>query len=347
MDRRSLIGAGCLVSMLPCAAGRARGDQAKSAAQFLNKTPRGKYPSPVFIRDAIQLHFGAALQDKRKLFEGWDDQIVAHGMAPNPVGKSDLISFYTAVFSEFPDFRLVDDTLLVAGDMAAHRYHALGTHSGGSSPTRAQIMFRGQTIYKLNSQGRVTWRVSNHDHQFREEQLQHFRSPGRRLSGRSWAPDPFAVSARELSQQSVKESERELAIRRKFAALDFQSSNALTRHEAWRHFAETTRVSGLDQEFPLGTKTIRDLRDRTQVWADALPDLNYQTLELIVCGDFVARSYIATGTHSNRDLYGRKASGKKIFLREQAVYQLDPSNLVVAMWINHDHNLLSQQFSES
>ena len=81
MDRRSLIGAGCLVSMLPCAAGQARGDQAKSAAQFLNKTPRGKCPSPVFIRDAIQLHFGAALQDKRKLFEGWDDQIVAHGMA--------------------------------------------------------------------------------------------------------------------------------------------------------------------------------------------------------------------------------------------------------------------------
>ena len=79
----------------------------------------------------MRLHFGSALQDKSKLFDGWDKDIVAYGMAPQPIGKDMLRAFYTAVFEEFPDFRLVDDVMLVAGDMGAHRYHALGTHTGG------------------------------------------------------------------------------------------------------------------------------------------------------------------------------------------------------------------------
>ncbi|MDG1907104.1 MAG: nuclear transport factor 2 family protein [Arenicella sp.] len=174
----------------------------KTASKQMDDYPYAKpvdeYPQPEFINDSLRLHFGSALLDRRNLFHGFDENLIAYGMAPDPIGREELIDFYSAVFDSFPDFRLVDDSLLIAGDMGAHRYHALGTLGGVGGADARQIMFRGQTIYRINKYGRVIWRISNHDHDFRESQIAYATNNRLEQGYRSWAPSVFTDQRRAL-----------------------------------------------------------------------------------------------------------------------------------------------------
>ena len=85
-DRRTILKAGAMLPFLFASTDEVLGQTASPASPFPYGQPIGQYPQPEFIRDALRLHFGSALQVKSKLFDGWDKDIVAYGMAPQPIG---------------------------------------------------------------------------------------------------------------------------------------------------------------------------------------------------------------------------------------------------------------------
>ncbi len=300
---------------------------------FPYSKPAGMYPQPEFIYDSLRLHFGSALLNRHNLFLGFDDDLIAHGMAPEPIGKEQLIDFYSAVFSEFPDFRLVDDALLIAGDMGAHRYHALGTHKGGKHPSGKQIMFRGQTIYRVNKYGRVTWRVSNHDHGFRESQIEYSKHNSLKEGYRSWAP-----SADAAQQKIERRSEGPLAemwVRDKVARLMIAASDPAQRDNYWDFYHDDARVYGVGKAGPLDSSSLSELKnDNNTLWA-AMPDLNYVTAELIVCEDYAIQQWFAVGHHTAANWLGETANGQQQILSAQTVYRFDSDYKIVEQWINN------------
>lgn len=345
-DRRTILKAGAMLPFLFASTDEVLGQTASPASPFPYGQPIGQYPQPEFIRDALRLHFGSALQVKSKLFDGWDKDIVAYGMAPQPIGKDMLRAFYTAVFEEFPDFRLVDDVMLVAGDMGAHRYHALGTHTGGKSPTHAKIMFRGQTIYRVNSAGYIVWRNSNHDHGFRESQLDYFRQPSAAGPVRSWAPDPFAPSVSVVQLHTPATGMTEHSIRDIFAQMQNAFNQPRKRSDFWRNFSPSAAICGLNHDDPLKPMPLSALVERDQSLRAGLNRFKMWTEELIVCGDHVAHLYRLEGKHSGGAISGKPADGRDIVLREQAVYRFGSDNRIAEMWINHDRRLFEQQFGK-
>ena len=292
-------------------------------AGFPYGKPVGQFPEPAFVRDALRLHFGSALSAKQNLFIGWDDAIIAHGMAPEPVGKETLKSFYTAVFTEFPDFRLVDDALLVAGDMGAHRYHALGTHLGGSNPTGKKIMFRGQTIYRVNEHGKVNWRISNHDHDFRESQLAY--NAGDPM--RSWFPS----SSPAMSAQIPRFHDQELVwlpepnVRHRMAAFAAALDSSDTGN-AWRFYRSDAVIRGLSGDSALAECPLDKLKHRFNPIVASARSFRFYSNRLIVSGPYAIQQYSYWDEETES---GPTGCG-------ETIYRFDPDYKIAEQWINHD-----------
>ena len=307
--------------------------------------PMGRFPQPEFVRDALRLHFGSALATKSALFRGWDERIVAHGMAPGPVGKAQLMEFYTGVFTTFPDFRLIDDALLVAGDMGAHRYHAVGTLTGGHKPTGEKIMLRGQTIYRVNRHGRVTWRFSNHDHAFRESQIAFAAAGNSALTPRTWEPDPFAAEASYAADAEVWEplAIPEPQIRKRMAEFFTSLNNPASGLTLQRAYSAEAVIYGLAAGDPLGASSLRDLRSRVASFRDAVPDVQLYSDDLIVCGPYAIQQYYAAGTYRGKSLLNRPATGQRLIARGETIYRFDGRLRIAEQWINHDFAHLRAQ----
>lgn len=355
-DRRQFAQAALAASLLSLDS-IALGDSAVPAETgdgFPYGKPKGIYPDATFVRDALSLHFGGAKLDKTGLFIGWDDQIIAYGMAPDPVGKAVLRQFYTAVFTAFPDFTLVNDSLLVAGDMGAHRYHAMGTHLGGPNPTGERIMFRGQTIYRINAQGKVAWRVSNHDHGFRESQIAYAAQRDHDSIARSWSPDPYGSDPHSgddgIAGSSVSPDPMllpEARVRETVAALMHAASTGTRSRDYWSFYRPDAVVHGLVPSNALEPRRLTELRVQYDELWSAIPDLTYATDELIVCGAYAIQQYSAWGRHSTGARGSESANGKLIRLREQTVYRFDEQCRIAERWINHDTAYLNSQLGSS
>lgn len=306
--------------------------------------PMGEYPQPEFIRDALRLHFGSAKTIKSNLFLGWDENIIAYGMAATPVDKQTLIEFYSAVFANFPDFTLVSDSLIVAGDMGAHRYHAMGTYMGGPDATNQKVMFRGQTIYRVNRSGRVIWRNSNHDHAFREAQITYSRDRSLGAVMRSYEPDPFHHHPGYTSK-AVADAEDldEFSVRKAVTELSTMASQANMTKAYWQLYRPDAKIHGLVPTKPLDEQPLAALQERQAELRRAIPDLAFATDELIVCGPYAIEQNNAWGHHTGGALYGHPANGKQLKLREQTIYRFDAHLRVAERWINHDCDFLMSQ----
>ena len=101
--------------------------------------------------------------------------VKAYGIIPNEAAVlDDLKEHYRAVFFELDDGALVEDDVVVAGEMAAHRYHSMMTLNGefdGVEAKDKRVVIRGQTFFRFNNDGRIIERWSNHDHGYRMAQL--------------------------------------------------------------------------------------------------------------------------------------------------------------------------------
>ena len=342
-DRRNFHKAAIAASIFAIGASAEAGPQAVPGAYPYAK-PMGEYPHPEFILDALRLHFGSAKTIKSNLFLGWDEEIIAYGMAPAPVGKQALMQFYSGVFAGFPDFTLVSDSLIVAGDMGAHRYHAMGTYVGGPEATGQKVMFRGQTVYRVSPTGRVVFRFSNHDHAFREAQIAYSRDKSSDAATRSYEPDAF-LHQPDYDSKAIGDPNElpEYAVRRAVAKLTAMASQANMSKAYGQLYRPDARIHGLVPGKPLEVQSLAALQTRQAQLRSAMPDLTYATDELIVCGPYAIEQNFAWGHHRGGSLGGRAASGKKLMLREQTIFRLDENCRVAERWINHDDAFLKAQ----
>ena len=169
-------------------------------------SPVHHWPSDTFIRDAIALHFGRAQTSLWWIFDGWEVDVEGWGTKSNPanpvhmLGESanfvDTARHYSGLFSSFaPEFSLVSDNAIVAGPFLIQSYHAAArvvidkTASPGFG--EKQIIFHGQTIYKVDKSGKISWRWSNHYNEIWSSQFQHWIKEHRNSVIRDWFPDPF------------------------------------------------------------------------------------------------------------------------------------------------------------
>jgi predicted ester cyclase len=343
LSRRDFHKAAIAASVLAIAA-PAEAGKTSSSGTYPYAKPIGVYPQPEFIRDALRLHFGSAKTIKSNLFLGWDEEIVAYGMAPAPVGKQALMQFYGGVFAGFPDFRLVSDSLIVAGDMGAHRYHAMGTYTGGPEATGQQVMFRGQTIYRINPDGRVTFRFSNHDHGFREAQIAYSRDKSQDAAIRSFEPDPFLHQPGYAWIVPGDPNDlQEHVVRRAVQVLTATASQASMPESYWQLYRSDATIHGLVPGRPLDAQPLSALQERQSELRKAMPDLTYATDELVVCGPYAIQQSYAWGHHSGSPLDGHAARGNQVLLREQTIYRFDERCQVSERWINHDNAYLAAQ----
>jgi ketosteroid isomerase-like protein len=321
--RRDLLKAAATLPLISASSGVLSANEIHDPLDFPYGPPRGRYPEPEFIRDALRLHFGSALSKKENLFNGWDDAIVAYGMAPEPIGKELLKSFYSAVFSDFPDFRLVDDALLVAGDMGAHRYHALGTHIGGANASGKRIMFRGQTIYRVNKYGKVNWRLSNHDHEYREAQLAYDVG----VPARSWSPTLFANTDAYHEERAIADALDlpEMLVRRRMAAF-VAAVNSVESSSMWDFYLENAQIHGLHPDDPLAISELRELRELLDSFRNSATEFHFDSDTLIVCGPFAIQRYYLSSSSASNASRGRG----------ETIYRFDKDWRIAEQWINHD-----------
>lgn len=114
----------------------------------------------------------AAYSDYIDLF---DKKSRIHGLVPNETaGIADVKRHYRAVFFELGGGVLIEDNRIVAGEMAAHRYHSMTMLNGvfdGIEAKNKPVVLRGQTFFRYDADGRIIERWSNHDHAYRMGQL--------------------------------------------------------------------------------------------------------------------------------------------------------------------------------
>jgi predicted ester cyclase len=99
--------------------------------------------------------------------------VVVHGLVPGATDHAGVRRFYAGLFGTLRDSVLVSDELIVAGPMAAQRYHAVGRMTGefdGVVLDDRLVALRGQTFFRLGHDGRIVERWSNHDHGYRMAQ---------------------------------------------------------------------------------------------------------------------------------------------------------------------------------
>lgn len=100
-------------------------------------------------------------------------QVVVHGLVPGATDLAGVRRFYAGLFGTLRDSVLVSDELIVAGEMAAQRYHSVGRMTGefdGATLRDRPVALRGQTFFRMGADGRIVERWSNHDHGYRMAQ---------------------------------------------------------------------------------------------------------------------------------------------------------------------------------
>lgn len=100
---------------------------------------------------------------------GWidihDPEVVAHGLAPEPLDRSGVEAFYSLLWSAFPDLRISVDDMIGEGDRVAWRLTVKGTHEGefrGVSPTGVAVTFGAQYLFRFRD-GVIVERWTNFD----------------------------------------------------------------------------------------------------------------------------------------------------------------------------------------
>lgn len=91
--------------------------------------------------------------------------VVAHGIAPEPVGFDGVREMYASIWAGMPDATITIDDFLIDMDRLALRFTIAGTQTGplfGVPPTGRVIRLEGQTIATVRS-GKIIERRTTTD----------------------------------------------------------------------------------------------------------------------------------------------------------------------------------------
>lgn len=237
-------------------------------------------------------------------------------------GPADLArvrQHYTPVFGGFKDSILVSEETIVAGTMAAQRYHALfhldGVFDGVEAHDRLTAI-RGQTFFRFDDGGLIAERWSNHDHAYRMGQLQGERgvAEGRRI-GR-------VLNGAGLDEAGV------------YAALD-AGLDAFNRiHSPAQRRAAIARLLDAGLEGDAGSRDA--LLGRLDAFWRAVPDaVMHLDARLSAWGMGAVRWRIAGSLRG--DFEGRAATQQPVSLHGEAIVRFTPAGRIDAVWSGCTH----------
>ncbi|MCY4362521.1 MAG: DUF3604 domain-containing protein [Gammaproteobacteria bacterium] len=246
----------------------------------------------------------------------------AHGLLPGVVADHAAVrEFYHGLFGTFEDSVLVSDELIVAGPMAAQRYHSLGYMTGtfdGVAMDRKLVAIRGQTFFRLDADGLIAERWSNHDHAYRLAQIkgESATEEGRQLAGLLNGPG--------LSEQSVYDRLASMA-----AAFNLihDPDERETRFLAF--FDKDVVVHGISA----GQAGLGEFADYCRARWQALPDLVISLEAKLSAWSMGAVRWRATGSFRERydDIELTQAP---VTLTGETILRFNQAGKVVEIWIN-------------
>jgi hypothetical protein len=239
-------------------------------------------------------------------------------------GAADLARIrqhYHPVFFELGGGVLVSDQVITAGSMAAQRYHSLMRLNGVFDGVEAKdkpVVIRGQTIFRLDGQGRILERWSNHDHAYRMGQLlgSEGRAAGARLARSLNGPGLSEAATREALERLVAAFNQPEAPKRRYAEIRQLLSPDLVLHGLHPQAQDADFAAALLDE----------------LWR-AFPDLVVDTGTPITAWSFVAAEWRATGSR-RAPFRGSDGSAVPVCLSGETVLRLDDSGRVAEAWID-------------
>ncbi len=255
--------------------------------------------------------------------------VLAHGLLPGVAADHAAVrEFYRGLFGAFKDSVLVSDELIVAGPMAAQRYHSLGYMTGtfdGVAMDRKLVAIRGQTFFRLDADGLIAERWSNHDHAYRLAQIKGESAveEGRRLTALLNGPG--------LSEQSVYD--RLVSMAAAFNLIHDPDERE-TRFLAF--FDKDVVVHGISA----GQARLREFADYCRARWHALPDLVINLEAKLSAWSMGAVRWRATGSLRERydDIEPTRAP---VTLTGETILRFNQAGKVLEIWINdsglHEH----------
>jgi steroid delta-isomerase-like uncharacterized protein len=106
-----------------------------------------------------------AVDDRSRWYDFHAESVQAHGLGPAALDKAGLKSFYSALWSGFPDLTIHIDELVAEGDKVVWRITASGTQTGpfqGVPPTGKSVKFGAHYTFRF-ADGKIVERWSTLD----------------------------------------------------------------------------------------------------------------------------------------------------------------------------------------
>lgn len=250
------------------------------------------------------------------------DNVVAYGLYDT--GGTDLEGLrehYRPVFFELRDGVLLSDDVIVAGRMAAQRYHSMlflnGEFDGVEASSRP-VFLQGQTIFRFDADGRIAERWSNHDHGYRLGQLQgeHGRTEGDRI-------------ARILNGPGLSEEEVIARIDTFQAAFNRMEAPSDREREVRNLFSTAARIHGIAD----GPTDVSRLIARLAELRSAVPDLRMSVRTSMSAWSMGAFRWTALG--SQRARYdGREPDMRPVLITGECILRFDGNGHIVEVWFD-------------
>ena len=250
------------------------------------------------------------------------DDVVAYGLYDT--GGTDLEGLrkhYRPVFFELRDGVLLSDDIIVAGLMAAQRYHSMlflnGEFDGVEASSRP-VFLRGQTFFRFDASGRIAERWSNHDHGYRLGQLQ--GEPGRAEGDRI---------ARVLNGPGLREEEVSARIEAFQAAFNRMEAPGDRKRQVRNLFSDSARIHGI-ADGP--TDVYRLMARLTELWS-AVPDLRMSIRTSLSAWSMGAFRWTALGSQRGR-YDGREPDMRPVRLTGECIMHFDGDGFIVEAWFD-------------
>ncbi len=249
-------------------------------------------------------------------------EVKAWGLYANGAANIDRVrEHYRSVFFELGGGVLVSDKVVVAGPMAAQRYHSLMSLSGtfdGVTAENKPVVIRGQTIFRIDNDGKIRERWSNHDHAYRMGQL--LGEPGTSEGTRI---------ARELNGPGLSETETLIRLSALVTAFNQPEAPQQRFSDTTGFLSKTFKLHGVSDRPLDKTGTLQFLEG---FWS-AFPDTMLDVGTPITAWGHIAVDWRATGTW-RQEFRGTINRGAPVCIQGDMILRLSGKGQIEEAWLD-------------
>ena len=228
---------------------------------------------------------------------------------------------YLPVFFELEGGVLVSDQIVVAGPMAAQRYHSMMLLNGSFDGVEAKnkpIVIRGQTFFHIDENGLIAERWSNHDHSYRMGQL--LGEEGRKQG---------VSIAQALNGPGITETQGIETMQAFVAAFNQPEAPTRRKNETARFLSPTLQAHGMGTRFIDESQSVDFL---AELW-NAYPDLLLSIGPAISGWSFVAVDWRLTGSQ-RRGFRSVFRPDSPVCFQGQAILHFTTDRKIDEIWID-------------